>query len=571
MRPLLAAGLLIAQALVPPAAPAASELTLAAVPLGAVRPEAAALLLSGVEGGTLPASLSAVPQGAAPPGEPSRVLLLLELDRDALLEGHEAPVLGLEVAVYAVDREGAVVDLVSEGARLELGNDRRLVAARPWLYATTLQLPAGPVSIRAYVRLRRSGDWALRRLDFEMPLAQPLLTAEIQGDAPLVITSARVAAVTLSLGRPAGSPPPGAVGGAGAEPPATGDIYTGEGAPTAGEPAPERIRGELAGSLRRFAQGDRRGALAALRALEREAQQRDRRRAFQWLDQAEQEIFSQVAAHQPEALLAIASLYREWFGIEVRAGRTGSARRLELTSARLLQTLAAVGDPHLQVWTAEAYRLFAAQLVRAQVPLRALAWLEAATQLAGPRPEDLLARGILLERLGYDTAAQGAYALVANENPASREADLRQAILASKRGDGAARDAHLDRVIADPASDWISALAFQERVRALLDRRQTAPAIRALEEGLGRHPEDPGLATLLAFLYERTGRRADAFVLVERLHSTGAAWGVSPRRRYADWPVGLLEAAAAEHEKEAMMRLHALAQILGAPEELSES
>jgi hypothetical protein len=182
-----------------------------AVALGGVRPETSALLLAGGEGGDLRLAAVALPQLPAKAGKVD-VALTVELDGSALLAGVADGPLGVELAGYALDAKGAVLDFFSEGVRLELPADAAALAASGLRYRGRVSVPPGPVSIRVLARSRRNGAFGVCRTDLQVPatLAPATLPLAPQwpgGEAPwLAVDSPRGAGEAPSAALPVLAP-----------------------------------------------------------------------------------------------------------------------------------------------------------------------------------------------------------------------------------------------------------------------------------------------------------------------------------------------------------------------------
>ena len=148
-----AGALVLAGALVVPAAhaqePPATGVRV--LPTGGLSMEAAALLLSGQQGGTLPLAVLATPLEATPGGV--RVAVVVEVAGPPLLARHtgEGP-LWLDLALYVVGGDGAVLASLLETMQLDLATWRERLADGGVKVVRSLELPPGSHSLRALVR-----------------------------------------------------------------------------------------------------------------------------------------------------------------------------------------------------------------------------------------------------------------------------------------------------------------------------------------------------------------------------------------------------------------------------------
>ncbi|HSM50741.1 MAG TPA: hypothetical protein VLA75_05005, partial [Thermoanaerobaculia bacterium] len=148
----------------PLAGPLSGQEPLRARGLGGARPEAAALALSGGEGGDLRLTVAAWPLPAADGTEGPNVLLVIEAEGQSLLRRSETPALPLEWTVYALGEDGAVTGFLAEGVRID---GREEVADTGVRFTAALALPAGRQSLRVLVRHRASGAFGVRKVEVE--------------------------------------------------------------------------------------------------------------------------------------------------------------------------------------------------------------------------------------------------------------------------------------------------------------------------------------------------------------------------------------------------------------------
>jgi len=146
------------------ATPLAAQEPIRARALGGARPEAAALALSGGEGGDLRLTIAAWPLPAPEGAEGPNMLLVVEAEGQSLLRRSGTPSLPLEWTVYALGADGAVTGFLAEGARID---GREEVADTGVRFVAALALPAGRQSLRVLVRHRASGAFGVRKVDVE--------------------------------------------------------------------------------------------------------------------------------------------------------------------------------------------------------------------------------------------------------------------------------------------------------------------------------------------------------------------------------------------------------------------
>ncbi len=143
------------------ATPARSEtdgVQISALDTGGIEARAAALLLSGQEGGDLPAALLAVPLAA---GGASRLALVVEIGADAFGDPSDSPPHLIEIYAYALDPQGGVKTHLTQAFTLGADRAAELPAEGGVLFSGHLELPPGHYSLRALVLQRQSGRFRL--------------------------------------------------------------------------------------------------------------------------------------------------------------------------------------------------------------------------------------------------------------------------------------------------------------------------------------------------------------------------------------------------------------------------
>ena len=123
----------------------------------------------------------------------------------------------------------------------------------------------------------------------------------------------------------------------------------------------------------------------------------------------------------------------------------------------------------------------------------------------------------------------------------------------------------MDALLREPELDWIAIVAAEERARQLIDDGRLPAATELLARESARFPEEPTLATVLAWTRFRGGARTAALETAEHAARADRAHRVSPRRRYAEPPLASLIEARSEVERAALLELDGLARALAAP------
>lgn len=125
------------------------------------------LMLDGREGGTIDASLLALPFKAS--AGKADVLTMLEIEGYSLLRGHQGPVLPTEVFAYAIDDEGGVADFLGQTIELELDKVKPALDSRGFKFLGRLQLEPGSYEVRILVRNAVTGATGMRVSQVEVP------------------------------------------------------------------------------------------------------------------------------------------------------------------------------------------------------------------------------------------------------------------------------------------------------------------------------------------------------------------------------------------------------------------
>lgn len=633
----LAAAALALLAGAPAAAQQGSPLPLRALP--GPRATTALLLARGGEGGSLPLAVTLLPLDAR---APRRVLAVAEVDGRALAAVAPEGRLGVELHLYAVAADGAIVASRSEAAAIDLARhgDRLEAGALRWV--VQVELGAGAHVVRVHVREHFSegfaqrqvllapagGDAAAGGLFFATPAppspvllalsptvgaAERELLALLGGGPDPLPRLAGGASVELRIATPTARPAPEqlllldplgrtvaelaarAAGSGGIAagvrldalgldlpplsgrfllapgPPAAGAqpspvALTLEGAPPPGAPAalatpPDDAR-ELRATWRaawlRFAAGQREQAVATLMALESALPPR---RAAERLAAGEGVLVDRLRRRAPADLLPLALLYLDLESAWLAERRFVAARRARKVAESLAEsfTAAARGERQRELAAALLETLAAGHL-EARDAESAARLLERAAELVPGRAEPWLALGTLHERDRRLDRAAAAFDRAVAAAPELREARLRRArvgLLAEEKD----ALAELERLAAG-ATDWVAAVAAQERARSYLARGEHAAAAAYLAPLVEQRPEEPSLALARAYALERAGRRTEARTL-----AASAAWSPpsaesAPRKRYADTPARTLGARRAEVERAALLALDTLARRL---------
>lgn len=318
----------------------------------------------------------------------------------------------------------------------------------------------------------------------------------------------------------------------------------------------------VASAWRRYADGDRDGAVAEL--LEVDSGLETRRRGSS--SAVEGPAIERLTERDPALLLPISVLYLDLERAALAAGRLPVARRARELAEDLAGRLAAGASdsaPRRRV-AAALLEALAADRIEARDSAAAAALLERSARLAPDRAAPWLTIGILYERDRVLDRARAAFDRVLAVEPGHREARLRRARVDLLAGSAAA-GAELER-LASENLDWIGVVAAEERTRQLFAEGRDEAAIELLGPLVEAAPREASLQRALAYALERSGRRLAAREHVARATAATARPGTSPRKRYAEAPERLLLDRRVEVERAALLALPDLAAALAAEE-----
>lgn len=491
--------------------------------LGGLEARAAALMLSGQNGGDLPFEGLVVPVGEAE----DAVRLALVLDIGGVEpDGGEEPSL-YEVYAYVLMAGDRVSAFLSQGFLLGPGQGGRRVK-----FFGELRLVPGEYSLRLFVRRQSDERFALRTMplhvdSFGSPGAptQPPLAVLTPEEWVVVLSEAAGGELPFLVdGQPAAPfvPRPEAEAAEAAE-------RTAEAPPAAGQ----RLLPGYVAALRRLAGGaeEARDDLAAVeRAALTAVHSRPREIGVKLLKLADR-----LGALDPESLVSMIALYDELY-------REHHSRSDFLMSTHDREML--VGLSHLyvrRVGPEKAGHLVACALVSlggylldiGSVPT-AQAPIEAALN---HDPDQVGALGLLAElyeaRGEYKEAADLLHRLV-ELDPGNEEARLRLAINRGRLGDPAAEGLLTECLTSEKV--WVAILAYQELARLLLAQDRAEEAAALLEKALEEWPASQRLHVQLAAALDEAGRPAAAAEVLAKLDPTRGREGPTPRLLYSSWP-----------------------------------
>ena len=129
--------------------------------------DAANTIVGGEESGTVAAAVLAAPFRTA--DARAYVPVLIEVDGPSLLAGFPGDVLPAEIYAYAIEKSGAVEDFFTQNMGLDLAKAGPALRQSGLKFYGHLDLPPGSYSLRVLVRNARTGSYALRVSELEVP------------------------------------------------------------------------------------------------------------------------------------------------------------------------------------------------------------------------------------------------------------------------------------------------------------------------------------------------------------------------------------------------------------------
>lgn len=164
----------------------APSFTLQARRLGGLKAERAALIVSGKQGGGLPAAVVAAPFPAPADGV-GAVPFAVEIDGASLLGQRQEEAVRVEIYAYALDASGSVRDFLSQTFRIDAAGHGEAVFEGGVKFLGHLELPAGRYSLRVLAVEPESRSYALRIVPLEVPESgsgTPRLLASLLPEPP---------------------------------------------------------------------------------------------------------------------------------------------------------------------------------------------------------------------------------------------------------------------------------------------------------------------------------------------------------------------------------------------------
>lgn len=316
----------------------------------------------------------------------------------------------------------------------------------------------------------------------------------------------------------------------------------------AGEP-PEDLREGYLAALATYTEADSAVAERAVAALERSALRETRADASTRLLAAELAVARGLVRQEGEALFAIMQLHTRLAGI-YGVERADQCQVHAWTMVAELAALAprAAGEPG-RARAAEAMACLAGASQQFGASAAAEHQLTIALLLDPGNTAALEGLAASLEWKGKYREAERLLRRLVEHRPGALEPMLRLALTRQRLDDGPGIELLLRRVAtAVPAArvdssartsgdsaGWMRSVAWQELVRRQIEAGAWQGAAEVLAEAIAAVPDDRELATLNAYVLDRSGRRAEARVIAAHLAGRPTE-SASARFAYAQRP-----------------------------------
>lgn len=376
--------------------------------------------------------------------------------------------------------------------------------------------------------------------------AAALAAAEAHGVKVIPELKALVAAAAVSARASPSAGEPEAGGRVPGMPPLAEGPAIAAAAPPAAEGAPEvppeDLRQAYLDAVESLAGGDPEPAEAAVASLEVATLAANGPGAPKRLLAAEHAVARELGRLEPDALLALLHLHSRLaarYGVDRNVLAQAHAWNVALDLAALVAH--APGDVS-RTRAADAVTCMAGVSKRVGAHEAAEHQLRIALAIEPANAAALEGLAAALEGEGrYPETARLLERLLA-QRPGSFEVRLRLAVTRARLGAGAEAEPMLRACAVASAPAWVRAVAWQELVRRPLEAERWEEAGLLLELATGGLPDDRELAVMHAFVLDRTGRRAQARGIAERLTSTPAETP-SARYTYSQLPSAELDRA----------------------------
>jgi VWFA-related protein len=532
------------------------------------------------QGGAIKARVHAVPTAEAV-GDRHYVPVVVEVKGPSFLgrgaTDGSGSVVDAEVFVYALGKDGGIVDYFSQGISFDLANHGDSLRRNGFKLFAPLLLPSGRFTLRALVRNADQDRLGVALSSLSVPalakearaqrLPEKLLDPEWllvraerrdlsqypQLPDPLELVAAEIAARKAPI---APTRPGPALPGAPAVLPAppVDDVARG---------LPARYRAALA----LYAAGPPQEGLVELERFEVEAAGSDPNRAPR-LTKAELETLRRlIGKGDAEPLWPVLLAHHDLFFLHRAAKRPYLELHSRQMVGELADLMAVQGSDGVRVAAGQALASLGCALV-ADGRSAGFGLMEHSLEVDPANEATHLCMASYYEKFGgpYAKAVEWLEQLVARR-PESREGRLRLAVNNLRVGDESGSVARrqlaaelFEGLIDEKRPDWVTSVASQELSRYWLRTRDFGRALEVLELAAVRQPADQELLVQLSFLYDRLGRDRSSQETVARV-GEGRPGGA--RGRYNQWTSDALQVGRRELKVGAESRFLALDAALG--------
>lgn len=327
------------------------------------------------------------------------------------------------------------------------------------------------------------------------------------------------------------------------------------------------VRAAYRKALGRLAEGDREGARAEVRELERSVLMGPKPASSEDLQEVELAVAKELSRGSAETLIPILTLHQVLYRDAARA----QAFLLSTHSRELIFQLVglyASSDPSPEAKKRAAGFLtaLAAEMIWNAPPTLRARLFQRILDLDETQEAALLCLAVDAERQGRYAEAVATLERLVRAHPGNTEARLRLAVNQARLGKVQDARKLLTEVSGGKAAEpWQLAVAWQEIGRLLIGSGNLEQAETVLREGAQRLPDDEKLALQLGMVRDLRKDPRGARDAVAGLGSKPGS-GASPRHRYNWLPLERLDQAWSDLQKSALDHIPTLAAALGATE-----
>jgi tetratricopeptide (TPR) repeat protein len=310
--------------------------------------------------------------------------------------------------------------------------------------------------------------------------------------------------------------------------------------------------------------GRRDDAMEALYAFETAFMEGREPMEIERLFEIEVEVIRSLGRRDVESLVPVLVLHHDAYPMYVQ-------RRTPMLAGHASRIAASLADLYAREGGTEGSRILGARALaslgifaqQSGVKLQGLGLMLHALEFDPTNEAALLGIATVHERSGnYHRAAERLLELL-KVQPKHREGRLRMAVNLDRLGSPDQARRLLEELIAEPATDWEAAVAYQELARIHRQAGRLDRAESVLWEGLGRYPGDGRIRTQLAFVldYQRKPQRALS-VIQELTDGRVPEEGPTPRRRYGLGPQEAYHDVLAGLDESSSARMSRLARLV---------